>query len=208
MYNSIFAGPSPDFPGEDQKEWAFREARDAFNTVKQRHEAEVQAVKCLQEADTFMHVAVESMADARDSSRMDMFGGGRLSDMLERDALNKAQNATDKVRMLVAQAQRISPETQGLGQINIAQGHVMGDIFFDNIFSDMAMHDRIKDSQAQCQAEAQRLKQLIVATKAKSDHLGAEASQAMDRLEYTRRDLQQFRQDTFQRLAQPPAYDQ
>ena len=207
LYNSIFGGPTPDVPGEDQKEWALREARDNFNTVKQHHEAEMQAFKCLQEANSFMHKAMESLADARMHSRMDMFGGGRLTDMMERDALHRAENATDKVRMLVSQAQRISPETQGLGQIEIAHGH-MTDVYFDNIFSDMAMHDDIKRSQAQCDNEARRLQALTSAAKMKSESLGMEAGQALQRLEYARRELQQVRQEAFERLAQPPAYDQ
>lgn len=206
LYNSIFAGPSPEFPGEDQKEWTFREARDIFDGAKQRHEAEIQAARCLQEAEVFMRVALESMADARMNSRMDMWGGGGLTDMMERDALHRAQDATDKVHMLVSQAQRISPGTQGLGPIHIAHGHLT-EIFFDNIFSDMNMHDNIKRSQAQCENEAMRLRQLIAATKDKSDYLGMEAGQAFNRLEIARRELQQIRQATFERLAQPPAYE-
>lgn len=206
LYHSIFAGPSPDYPGEDQKEWAFREARDIFNAAKQRHEAEMQALHCLREADKFMRVGLESLADARGHSQMDMFGGGALTDMMERDALSKAQSATDKVHMLVSQAQRLSPDTQGLGHMDIAQGH-MTDIFFDNIFSDMAMHDDIKRSQAQCETQARRLQELVVAAKSKSENLGVQASQAFDRLEAARRELQQIRQETFERFAQPPAYE-
>lgn len=209
LYNSIFAGPSPEFPGEDQKEFAMREAKDAFNTAKQRHEAELQAVKCLQDAERFMTQALQSLDNARSASRMDMFGGGTLSDMMERDALTKAQNATDKVKMLVQQAQRLSPDIQDLGNIDISHGHVMSDIMFDNIFSDMAQHDRIKDSQAQAQREAQTLRGAFLKAQQRSKQLQQEATVALTRLEISRRELQQIRQDTFERVAQPPpTYDQ
>ncbi|KAL8724249.1 MAG: hypothetical protein Q9166_008055, partial [cf. Caloplaca sp. 2 TL-2023] len=101
LYNSIFAGPTPKFPGEDQKEWALRQARDAFNDAKRRHEAEAQAAKCLRDTNQFRGEALRSLDDARSHSRMDMFGGGTLTDMMEREALSGAQNATDKAKMLV-----------------------------------------------------------------------------------------------------------
>ena len=209
LYNSIFAGPSPEFPGEDQKESAMRQAKDAFNTAKQRHEAEVQAANCLRDAEGFMTQALQSLDDARSHSRMDMFGGGTLSDMMERNALSKAQNATDKVKMLVQQAQRLSPDVQGLGDINIDQGHAMSDILFDNIFSDMAQHDRIKDSQAQAQREAQTLRNVSVRTQERSKQLQQEAATALTHLETSRRELQQIRQDAFEKVAgPPPTYDQ
>ncbi|KAL8846036.1 MAG: hypothetical protein Q9221_008849 [Calogaya cf. arnoldii] len=208
LYNFIFTGPSPEFPGEDEKEFAMREAKDAFNTAKQRHEAELRAMKCLQDAERFMTEALQLLDDARSASRMDMLGGGTLSDMMERNALSKAQNATEKVKMLVQQAQRFSPDIQGFGNIDIAHGHVMSDIMFDNIFSDMAQHDRIKDSQAQAQREAQTLGNAILKARERSNQFQQEATAAMNRLETSRRELQQVRQDTFERLARPPTYDQ
>ncbi|KAL8858943.1 MAG: hypothetical protein Q9178_004622 [Gyalolechia marmorata] len=208
LYNSIFAGPSPEFPGEDQKEWAMREAKDAFNAAKQRQDAEFQAVKCLQDAEQFMLQALQSLDEARSHSRMDMFGGGTLSDMMERDALSQAQNATEKVKMLVQQAQRLSPDIQGLGNIEISHGHVMSDILFDGIFTDMAQHERIKDSQAQAQREAQTLRIALLKAQEKSKQLQQETKTALARLEASRRELQQIRQDAFERTARPPAYDQ
>ncbi|KAL8963434.1 MAG: hypothetical protein Q9193_000304 [Seirophora villosa] len=208
LYNSIFAGPTPDFPDEDQKEWALRQASDAFNEAKRRHEAEAQAVRCLQDADKFMAQALHSLTEARSHSRMDMFGGGTLTDMMERNALTRAQGATDKVQMLVSQAQRLSPDMQGLGNIEIAHGHVMSDIMFDNIFTDMAQHDRIKDSQAQAQREARNLKDLLARAQQRSGQLLQGANAALARLEASRKELQQVRQDTFERVARPPAYDE
>ncbi|KAL8655962.1 MAG: hypothetical protein Q9210_000559 [Variospora velana] len=208
LHNSIFAGPTPEFPGEDQKEWALRQASDAFNDAKRRHEAKAQAVKCLHDADRFMNDALRALDDARSHSQMDMFGGGTLTDMMEREALSRAQHATDKVKMLVAQAQRLAPDIQGLGNIDISHGHAMSDIMFDNIFTDMAQHDRIKDCQAQAQREAQNLKDILAQAQQRSGHLLHEANAALARLETSRKELQQIRQDTFGRVARPPTYDQ
>lgn len=74
-----------------------------FNAAKHRYEAQIRAARWLEDADKFMHQALLPLVDARHHSTMDMFGGGALTDMMKRDALNKAQNATDRVHMLVAQ---------------------------------------------------------------------------------------------------------
>jgi hypothetical protein len=43
LYNSIFGGPSPDIPGEDEKEKAVRQAENNFNTVQLSLSTEQQA---------------------------------------------------------------------------------------------------------------------------------------------------------------------
>ncbi|KAI4288877.1 MAG: hypothetical protein L6R35_001857 [Caloplaca aegaea] len=208
LYDSIFAGPTPEFADEDQKEWALRQASDALNDAKRRHEAEAQAVKCLHDADRFMNEALRAFDDARNYSRVDMFGGGTLTDIMERRALSRAQSAADKVKMMVAEAQRLVSDIQDLGNIDIPHGHIMSDIIFDNIFTDMAQHDRIKNSQAQAQREARNLKDLLGRTQQRSGHLLQEANAASARLETSRKELQQIRQDTFERVARPPTHDQ
>ena len=70
-------------------------------------------------------------------------------DIREHYALSRAKNATDKVQMLVVQAQRLSPSTQALGPIQIANGHILGDVIIEDIFSDMQLHENIKRSQNQ-----------------------------------------------------------
>ena len=207
LYNSIFSGPTPEFPMEDQKEWAYRQACDTFATLEHRHEAEKQALHCLLEANKFMIETLHELAEACTYSRMDMWGGGTLTDMMERDALHIARNAADKVNMLVSQAQRISPETQGLGKLQIAHGHG-ADIWFDNIFSDMAMHDDIKSSQAQCEYESRNLRDSVERARSRETLLSVQAGEALQRLEWTRMELQQVRQEAFQRVAGPPSYDQ
>ena len=125
LYDLIFAGHTPDVPGEDACEWAFREARDAFDAAKQRSEAELQVVKCLEDANNLMQQAVQQLVEALDQSTLDMFGRHTSRDMMQRDALNEAQDATNRVHMLVSQARRLSPGAQGLSLTNVAEEHVI-----------------------------------------------------------------------------------
>ncbi|KAL8675469.1 MAG: hypothetical protein Q9168_000170 [Polycauliona sp. 1 TL-2023] len=185
LYDFIIEGPMPGFQGEDVIEFAMREAKDAFNITKQRHEAELRAIKCLQGAQWFMLQVLQSLDDARSHSPKPRTLQTRSS------------------KMLVQQAQRLSPGIQGLRDFNISHGHVMSDIVFDNIFSDVAQHDRIKDSQAQAQREPQTLSNAVLRAQERSGQLLEEANAALTRLETSRRELQQIRQDTLASLAVP-----
>ncbi|KAI4105742.1 MAG: hypothetical protein LQ339_003304 [Xanthoria mediterranea] len=211
LYNSIFAGPTPDFPGEDQKESAMREAKEAYNIAKQQHEAEIQAAKCLEDAETFMLEVLEWLENARENSDIDKSGSGTmLANLLERTALMKARNAIGKAKMLVEQAQRLSPNIPGLGNIDIPHGHVISAIFLDeDIFSDKAQHARIKSSQAQAQKEAQALKEASTKARERSQQLEQKAAVALTRLETARRELQRIRREAFESFeGPPPTYDE
>jgi hypothetical protein len=94
------------------------------------------------------------MEEALSCSRMDMFGGGSLTDMMERNALSQAEVLVAQCQTDIAQAQRMSPAVQPLPPVNIAKGSLMSDVFFDNIFTDMAFHDKIKASMAELQVAA------------------------------------------------------
>ncbi|KAI4238292.1 MAG: hypothetical protein LQ349_001214 [Xanthoria aureola] len=210
LYNSIFAGPTPDFPGEDQKESAMREAKEAYNIAKQQHGAEIQAVKCLEDAETLMLEALEWLKNAGDQSPIDKLSSGMmLADVLERTALMKAQNAIDKAKMLVEQAQRLSPNIPGLGNINISHWHVISDIIMGDIFSDKAQDARIKASRALVDKESRSLGWASMKARERSEQLEQKAAVALTRLETARRELQRIRREAFESFeGPPPTYDE
>ncbi|KAJ7622981.1 hypothetical protein B0H17DRAFT_1289482 [Mycena rosella] len=54
--------------------------------------------------------------------------------------------------MYVQQAMLAPPYVKLIGQINVVHGSIMSDVILDNIFTDMAFHDKIKDSQRNVEA--------------------------------------------------------
>ena len=91
-----------------------------------------------------------------------------MADMMERNALVNAQGNASQVEILVNQAIRASPPPRGvqpLGRLDITRGFVfhpfyfilltlslfsfpyssmLSDVFFDNIFTDMAFHSNYR----------------------------------------------------------------
>lgn len=76
---------------------------------------------------------------------------------MERNALCQANEDLLEARKLVSLARRGSPQIRELPPVAIAQGNLLGDVLFDNIFSDMQFHGKIKESAMEVQNCAQGL---------------------------------------------------
>ncbi|KAK8088988.1 hypothetical protein PG997_003949 [Apiospora hydei] len=135
MYDAIFDGPTPEFPEEDSREQVAKEALQAYHDAKVRAEGEMEVIKTLGEVMQRMDEALYHIEDALDHSRMDMLA---------------AELAIQEARRLMKQAQRQSKrQVTPLLPVHIASGSIMSDVVFDNIFTDMAFHDKIKASRAE-----------------------------------------------------------
>ncbi|EON63221.1 hypothetical protein W97_02448 [Coniosporium apollinis CBS 100218] len=212
LYESIFAGPTPDFPEEDQKEWPVHNARQHYGEIQQRLNAEAQAVSCLADARGALRVALANTQAALHYSSMDVWGvGGGFGDMAERSALAKAQSAVQQVMMLIDQARRMDPQIQSIGPMNVAQGNILSDVLFDNVFSDMRFHQKIEDSNRELQRAEQNLAAQQNAANHRLDALKEEMAAASRNLEAARIELQRVRMEAFEKVAAqnmppPPAY--
>jgi hypothetical protein len=202
LYNSIFAGPTPDFPEEDAKEEPVRRAEGEFREGQLRLSAESQAKSILLDASKFMGQCLADLEEAHQASTMDICGvGGSFADMAERSALSKAQSHASQVEMLIEQACRAQPQIRGIGPLDIAQGNMMSDILFDNIFSDMDFHQKIKKSLAQVIASWEVLQVEIHSQIGRENTMKAKVARLQSALEVARQDLQDIRARTFESVA-------
>ncbi|KAB5572576.1 hypothetical protein GE09DRAFT_677555 [Coniochaeta sp. 2T2.1] len=209
LYDSIFKGPTPGFPEEDAKEKELAETAQQYHDARTKAEKEGQAVKILRDAQTSMANALRAMQEALRYSTRDMFGGGSFTDMMERNALSQAEQRVAYARMLVDQARRFSPAIAQLPRVNIAQGSLMSDVFFDNIYTDMMFHQRIEQSTAEVQRCAMVLERELQAAANRQRELLAGVEAKVKRLEECRVALQKTRQGLFDRLGEaPPPYSE
>jgi hypothetical protein len=155
LYSSIFSGPTPEVPGEDQLEMSLQTNKQYADDRTQYRSLQGRAVEALNAALQTLQRASQDMNEALDMSRWDMWGGGTFTDMMERDALSRAQvNVSESLRHM-DEARRCQPAIPTLQNVNIDNGHMISDVLFDNIFTDMAQHDRIKNSNMQLQKAVQ-----------------------------------------------------
>ncbi|KAK5721308.1 hypothetical protein LTR17_014678 [Elasticomyces elasticus] len=200
LYNAIFSGPTPDVPGEDQMESTVATCRDWYQQCQARQNAEKQAMDGVTKVDWFLGKALNDMNEALRMSSVDMFGGGSFVDYMERDALSRAQYSFTQAVAHMKEAIRAQPALHPLNPVNIDQGHFISDVLFDNIFTDMAQHDRIQNSSMQLQQSARELKQQLPGQQQRVRDAGVQLRQASQNLEKARLELQRIRAEAFMRL--------
>jgi hypothetical protein len=209
LYGRIFDGPSEAFPEDDRLEYALIEATKVHDNIQQQLNAESRATELLSRAVQQMEMCQKSMNVALSYSQYDMWGGGTFSDMMERNALHDAQVNASQVEILVGQAMHASRAVQPVGRVDIAQGSIVSDVFFDNIFTDMAFHSKIKQSAAQVLLATNRLRQERDAAGSRANQVGQSLNAAGDKLDRCRKELYNFRRATFESYAaqNPPPPD-
>lgn len=99
--------------------------------------------------------------------------------------------------MLVDQASRTSPEVHPLPSVNIAQGSLMSDVLFDNIFTDMQFHEKIKQSQSELERAERDLQAQRSNAEQRYSSLNGQLLQQAQGLESARVALQRVREDAF-----------
>jgi len=120
---------------------------------------------------------------------------------MERNALSAAQNALMQALHHVEEAIRTQPAINRPSHVNIDRGHFVLDILFDNIFSDLQQHVRIKQSEAQTQQAHQELRREIGSQQRRCTDGEGMLKQARQQLEDARGELQRIRAEAFERLA-------
>ena len=200
MYQSIFSGPTPEVPGEDQMEQAVSQTSSWFQQCQTQRGSDKQATEQLQRATASLSRALGDMNDALDNSNIDRFGGGALFDMMERDALSRGQTNLTQCLRTMDDARRAQSAIPYLHDVNIDQGHLVSDVLFDNIFTDMAQHDRIRDSTAQMQRAMSQLQSILAEQRQRLQSSQGQLSEASRQLEEARKELQRIRSEAFERL--------
>lgn len=134
LYDSIFAGPTPELPEEDAKDWPVKTLKQAYDKIQLSVNTEAQVRSLLQSAESLM-VNCLQWKDACDASEMHMWNvGGQFVDIAERISLGQAPTLLFPSPKPRFQPQRLWTLVQDIGTMNIARGHDMSDIIFDNVF--------------------------------------------------------------------------
>ena len=122
---------------------------------------------------------LESLNSAEGWGTWDLVGGGLLTDLMKHGHLDDAQDA---VSHLQSQLRRFKTELADVTiradfQVNIDGFLRMADYFFDGIFADWAVLDRIQNSQAQVQETRNQIGRVLDYLRTQMDAAAAEQSE-------------------------------
>ncbi|KAJ7800845.1 hypothetical protein B0H14DRAFT_2897944 [Mycena olivaceomarginata] len=176
LYSKIFDGPTPAYPEDDQLEYHL-----------------------LQSANTALQACSSKIQQALKYSKWDMIGGGVKSDMMERNALTAAEVHATLAQIFIQQAIMASPQVQAIGGSRSRTGGSFLSDVFDNIFTDLAFHDKIKKSARSVEAGQLNLTNQLNLARARADSIGADLKTAADVLAHAQGALAAFRCGVFDR---------
>ncbi|KAK0724946.1 hypothetical protein B0H67DRAFT_569169 [Lasiosphaeris hirsuta] len=200
LHVSLFDGPTPNFPGEDERERAMGAAKVAYEDARARAEIEAKALAALSDGARKMKMALSALTRALSASQADMFTHHNLTDFVERNELQLAQNLVLAARVHWLTARQISPAVGDLPEANISRGNVVSDIFFDNFFSDLEFHRKIQDSIADVENVAAVMQYLEMDARARHGALSGELGIREKELQDARAALQRAREEAFEKI--------
>lgn len=202
LYKSIFEGPTPEIPGEDQRESAVYQANAVYDQAQGKWDKEKQVEHLLKEANKWLTQAGRHVEDARGNAKMDAFGFDNIfMEMAEHNSLSQVRQCVGQTDMLVSQARVLQPLIGDIGDIVHAQHDFMGDVLFDNVFSDVAKYDAIKRSQASINAAQAKLKVILAETFDRWEAAKRESIDAKKIADERRLELQKIRAEAYQNVA-------
>ncbi|KFY00740.1 hypothetical protein V490_01228 [Pseudogymnoascus sp. VKM F-3557] len=197
LYRSVFEGPTPDIPEEDQREAAVCQASLEYNRAENNVEKEKQVKKLLTEALKFLHHAGLDIRSAR-SSASTWGGTNTYKDVAEASSLKRVKENVNRAEMLVMQAKRMEPQVGDIGGVVLAQNNFVSNVLFNTVSTDMKKFENIKRSQESILETENKLAGMIEATKDRLEVAEVTTSEAKQALEERRLLLQQIRAEAYQ----------
>lgn len=106
-----------------------------------------------------VHEVVNKLKDAENWGTFDLLGGGLIADMAKHEKLDAAQQSIEQLQI---DLQRFNKELSDVPiradvQVSIDAMLKFADFFFDNIFTDAAVLDRIKEAHSQIDHTRERI---------------------------------------------------
>ena len=117
IYESIFAGPTPEARGEDQLEQQVRRSRATFQECQMRAEKEESAMAALERASSHLNGAVENMRSCHHRAKLGLLGGGRYLESREQQDISNAQVKLMQCNAAIDEARRSQPLIEVLGEV-------------------------------------------------------------------------------------------
>ncbi|KAK6503409.1 hypothetical protein TWF481_008429 [Arthrobotrys musiformis] len=213
LYKKVFNGPTPEFPEEDQMEIAVQHAKDFFAEAQSRCDKDQEAEKLMFRAEKSVAKAVKFCDEALSASSWDVWGGGTVADMIERDNLSKAKSTVSQAQMLLGQATGLQDAIGPFDNVKIAGGHTT-DIFLDNPVSDFEFHKKVKETYVQMRLLHQKVQLELQTQRGRALDSKNNMEDAKSQLAAARAELDKVRREVFERVTgipcsagTPPAYD-
>jgi len=146
LLETLFSGPTPSFPTEDELEQNLALARQRLHEMKDIAKKQVRIVDELQAAEKCLIASIGQLQVALDMNTYDMFTHGAYADWATHSSLAQARDFSAKAQYYVAEVRRLDPSVPHLGDMRIEQDNFVFNLVFDNIFTELRVREIIQES--------------------------------------------------------------
>ncbi|ORX95571.1 hypothetical protein K493DRAFT_351443 [Basidiobolus meristosporus CBS 931.73] len=200
LYSKTFDGPTPDFPKEDVYESQLNQALQTYNQVSSELNVMSQVKVHIYRAEENLRGALVRMQSALSSATFDMFTHSSFIDAVKYSDLGAARNLAASAQAHIDQARRLLPTIPHIGSLDVTQGSMLVDVFFDNLLTDMLVRNQIQESYSSLcvsHSNLQSIQQWIIQMTGNLERAHQEVS---SELKLKRRNLNEERHNIFESI--------
>lgn len=204
LYESIFAGPTSEFPTEDQHELEIAEADHELRNLKSKAPKEQKALHILQQTAPSMQMLMRYMdvAVKLTAQRIQNPGDKRIHQRQE-EAVRAAKNTAHQIKVLIKQARKESPEVL-CRPVKIPDTPYLDEVErYPSAVSDstesclLEFYEALLSAQDDVKAWSKRLDREVMSSARRREDIGTKVVRAEKDLVDMRTKLREIRQDIF-----------
>jgi len=146
LLERYFSGTTPSHPDEDVMEENLKKAKTYLITLQHNYRLFLHVCQLLQKAHQALSSCLHALNDALNMNTFDMFSNSSFADIAVNSYLATARNMSAQAQQFIMEARRVYPNIPHIGNLHVQQDNLIFNLMFDNIFTDMHMRSKIRDS--------------------------------------------------------------
>ena len=127
--------------------------------IENRRKEVKEAISAGERARSIAEETLEGLQSAKNWGMVDLIGGGIMSDVIKYDKLKSVKDRTSALQMALrtfrTELSDVSSRIEGPLQVEVGEFLHFADYFFDGIFTDWMVYDKIKVSKERAGADIQ-----------------------------------------------------
>ena len=155
--------------------------------IENRRKEVKEAISAGERARSIAEETLEGLQSAKNWGMVDLIGGGIMSDVIKYDKLKSVKDRTSALQMALrtfrTELSDVSSRIEGPLQVEVGEFLHFADYFFDGIFTDWMVYDKIKVSQERAEQTYSQIQGILEQLRKMQEQLHTEEEQKRRELE-------------------------
>lgn len=158
-----------------------------ISAIENRRKEVKEAISAGERARSIAEETLEGLQSAKNWGMVDLIGGGIMSDVIKYDKLKTVKDRTSALQMALrtfrTELSDVSSRIEGPLQVEVGEFLHFADYFFDGIFTDWMVYDKIKVSKERAEQTYSQIQGILEQLRKMQEQLHTEEEQKRRELE-------------------------